>query len=132
MPSTFLPGQSVGYNGNTGAQARWDEASGMWIDSNGDKIRDDAIQAKASGATQPGAPAGPTAPGGGGGGVPPALASAAGESTGFGDGLQSLVENAGQGGAPPAMGAMTGRDGLGVREPRGNASALAALAKMLY
>lgn len=58
--SHFLPGASVGYNGNTGAAAHWDSASQMWIDASGASIRDDAIQAD------------PPAPTGGTGGPAPA------------------------------------------------------------
>jgi hypothetical protein len=42
MPSKYQP-SGVGYNGQTGAQATWNEATGTWTDANGVSIRDDAI-----------------------------------------------------------------------------------------
>jgi len=55
MPSKFLPNQSTGYNGLTGSPAQWKEGpttggetgSGMWVDAQGQQIRDDAIRATA-------------------------------------------------------------------------------------
>jgi hypothetical protein len=72
-----------GYNGITGAKATYDPASDMWIDTNGERIRTDAIvpgEAPAKPQAQPaGAPAATTAAaagaaggdaaGGGGGGI---------------------------------------------------------------
>lgn len=61
-----------GYNGVTGAKAQYDAGSGMWIDTNGQQIRSDAIvpgeppaSAAPSPAAAPAAPAGPPAAGGG-------------------------------------------------------------------
>lgn len=60
MPSKYLPGGS-GFNGMTGAAAHFDEASGMWIDTAGQQIRDDAIT------STPGSGSGGGSPSSGGG-----------------------------------------------------------------
>ena len=64
--TSAFPTSGVGYNGNTGAQAHYDPASGMWIDTNGQMIRPDAIQmappTTASGGSSGAALAGAAAP----------------------------------------------------------------------
>jgi hypothetical protein len=65
MPSKYQP-SGVGYNGQTGAQATWNEATGTWTDANGVSIRDDAIVGTppSGGASAAAAPATPPAGGG--------------------------------------------------------------------
>lgn len=59
---------ATGYNGQTGAPAKWDPSKSMWIDSNGVEIRDDAITAT-PGNSGGGTPAAAPTTGGGGGGA---------------------------------------------------------------
>lgn len=59
-----------GYNGVTGAKATYSEAEGMWIDTNGERIRTDAIvpgepPAKAASPSAPAAASSPVAAGAG-------------------------------------------------------------------
>lgn len=50
-----------GYNGVTGAKATYDAGSGMWVDTNGERIRTDAI-VPGEPPAQAAAPAAPAAP----------------------------------------------------------------------
>lgn len=52
-----------GFNGMTGAPATWDQNKGMWVDTAGVEIRDDAIVATPPGPQTGSAP--PLQPGGG-------------------------------------------------------------------
>jgi hypothetical protein len=78
----------TGYNGMTGAAAQWNEGKGMWVDSAGVEIRDDAITAT-------------PVTGGGGGGTPTIQPAAGGGGSAAMNGLASAGGSGGAEALPP-------------------------------